>query len=326
MRARRMGMGDGGRMALVEAAGQRIRRSRPIWCCWRWASSVQASAGLVGAGRRRARSRAATSQAPTSPTIRPVGAQDVSPPATCAAASRWSCGRSARAANARARSTRASMGSTTLPRDFLAGATPRATLSYFALPDNAAGPRDGNGERAVMATNKKNADKKSPEKEIPERKNNDKKILAFVERCDNAGELESADQERHQARQCRSPKRLSGSGFRSFRPNSRGRWSTISGRRSRRSSTRLAGTGQDHAAVPHPPEGRQGRRRADAARWAPGGRRTAGFKMLLLERRHAGVHRRGHHLAPSSFQTAASSRAAQQETPGWRGVDLTSLR
>ena len=42
-----------------------------------------------------------------------------------------------------------------------------------------------------MATDKKSLDKRSPDNTIPEKKNNDKKILAFVERCENAGELES---------------------------------------------------------------------------------------------------------------------------------------
>ena len=42
-----------------------------------------------------------------------------------------------------------------------------------------------------MATDKKNPDKNSLENKVPEKKNNDKKILAFVERCENPGELES---------------------------------------------------------------------------------------------------------------------------------------
>ena len=32
-------------MQMVEVAGQRIRRSRPIWCCWRWALSARARQG-----------------------------------------------------------------------------------------------------------------------------------------------------------------------------------------------------------------------------------------------------------------------------------------
>jgi hypothetical protein len=50
------------------------------------------------------------------------------------------------------------------------------------------GQHGGNGERIVMATDK---NKKSPESKSPEKKNNDAKILAFVERCENPAELES---------------------------------------------------------------------------------------------------------------------------------------
>jgi len=45
----------------------------------------------------------------------------------------------------------------------------------------------GNGERIVMATDKK----KISDPKAPEKKNTDAKILAFVERCENPGELES---------------------------------------------------------------------------------------------------------------------------------------
>lgn len=41
-----------------------------------------------------------------------------------------------------------------------------------------------------MATRKKSPNK-NPEQPTPEKKNNDDKILAFVERCDNPGELET---------------------------------------------------------------------------------------------------------------------------------------
>lgn len=42
-----------------------------------------------------------------------------------------------------------------------------------------------------MASNKKNADKKTIDSKPPEKKNTDAKILAFVERCENPAELES---------------------------------------------------------------------------------------------------------------------------------------
>ena len=129
-----------------------------------------------------------------------------------------------------------------------AGATPPGDDFVLCFTDNAAGPRDGNGERAVMATNKKNADKKSPEKEIPERKNNDKQdpgVCRALRQCGRTGVARSRTPPGSAMRW--SPKRLSGSGFRSFRPNSRGRWSTISGRLVQAFEHALAGTGQDHA-------------------------------------------------------------------------------
>ena len=93
--------GADGRMAMQEVAGSRSS-SRPTWCCWPWAS-------WAGAGRAWSSSRA---------TLDPRGniaanVQDyrTSVPklfaATCGAASRWSSGRSARAASAPARSTKA---------------------------------------------------------------------------------------------------------------------------------------------------------------------------------------------------------------------------
>ncbi len=43
-----------------------------------------------------------------------------------------------------------------------------------------------------MATDKKkNLDKNNADSKVPDKKNNDKKILAFVERCENPAELES---------------------------------------------------------------------------------------------------------------------------------------
>jgi hypothetical protein len=63
----------------------------------------------------------------------------------------------------------------------------RTTTSYFGSRTTQPGQRDGNGERILMATDKK----KSPDTKAPEKKNTDAKILAFVERCENPGELES---------------------------------------------------------------------------------------------------------------------------------------
>jgi hypothetical protein len=67
---------------------------------------------------------------------------------------------------------------------FYRGKLPGRFLSSIHRQRSRAGM--SNGERIVMATEKKNADNK-----VPDKKNNDKKILAFVERCENPDELES---------------------------------------------------------------------------------------------------------------------------------------
>ena len=95
--------GDDGRLAMQEVEGSSFELKADL---------VLLAMGFLGprkpgmveqAGRRRS-IRAATSR-PTFRTTRPA-CPSCSPPATCGAASRWSSGRSAKAASARARSTR----------------------------------------------------------------------------------------------------------------------------------------------------------------------------------------------------------------------------
>ena len=192
--------------------------------------------------------------------------------------------------------------------------------------DNAAGPRDGNGERTVMAANKKNMEKKSPEKANPEKKNNDKKILAFVERCDNAGELETliknatklgnapVAEAAFRKRISLVPAEQPGSVEHDF-------WQTVQAfehalSEERGKTTRLFRTRQKVAKV---------RRRADASRMGarrPGDR---GFQDAARTR-HAGVHRRGDHIAPSRAVRGACPRGGAAEAAGGgRRLDVAAL-
>ena len=100
-------------------AGHRVRRSRPTSCCSRWASPARCTTGLLeqfGVARDRAQQRQGEHRR-----LPHVGRRRSSPPATCAAASRSSCGRSAKAASARASVD-----------EFLMGATELAALSSAA--------------------------------------------------------------------------------------------------------------------------------------------------------------------------------------------------
>ena len=84
--------------------GHGVRRSRPISCCWRWASSRPVKEGCsseLGVTLDARGNVAADTQR-----YSVLASTRSSPAATCAAASRSSCGRSARAGNARPRSIR----------------------------------------------------------------------------------------------------------------------------------------------------------------------------------------------------------------------------
>jgi hypothetical protein len=107
-----------------------------------------------------------------------------------------------------------------------------------------------------MATDKKkSADKNSPDSKVPDKKNIEKKILAFVERCENPAELESLI----------------------------------------KNATRLGNAAVAEAAFRKrislvPAEGREGRCRADAARLGRRQSGDGGFQNAAGAR-HAGVHR-----------------------------------
>jgi glutamate synthase (NADPH/NADH) small chain len=90
------GKGADGRMGMQET-------SRRTSSCWRWASLLRCVAAWSNSWNSRS-TGAATSRRPTSTMRRPT--KRCSSPATPAAASRWSSGRSAKAANAPAPSTR----------------------------------------------------------------------------------------------------------------------------------------------------------------------------------------------------------------------------
>ena len=83
MRARRVGEGRRRPHGDAGGAGQRVRRSRPTWCCWRWASSARAGRLLEQAGvELDPRGNVAGQRRRTT---RPACPRS-SPPATCAAA------------------------------------------------------------------------------------------------------------------------------------------------------------------------------------------------------------------------------------------------
>ena len=117
-RGRRQGQGQGpedrcgssGRAARWRRWPAPSRSCRPTSCCWPWASSSPVASVLeaFGVEKRRARQRQGQRRlrsAATRPTSRRC-----SRPATCGAASRWWCGRSAKAGRRRAPSTSLLMG------------------------------------------------------------------------------------------------------------------------------------------------------------------------------------------------------------------------
>jgi hypothetical protein len=92
---------QGHKMVEVPAAS---RFCRPISCCSQWASSRPVARSWTRSASKRIRA-ATFERAPTSPqATAPMSARCL-PRATCAAASRWSCGPSAKGARRRARWT-----------------------------------------------------------------------------------------------------------------------------------------------------------------------------------------------------------------------------
>jgi hypothetical protein len=172
-----------------------------------------------------------------------------------------------------------------------------------------------------MATDKKkNADTKSPEK-----KNNDKKILAFVERCDNAGELESlfknatrlgnaaVAEAAFRKRISLVPAERPGSVEHDF-------WQTVQAfehalSEERGKTTRLFRTRQKVAKVGVVQTLRD---------WSPGGPETDGFRMLLERGMPEFTGEATTLRHPDLFEPAVLEAAQQRLRVA--GVDLASLR
>lgn len=174
-----------------------------------------------------------------------------------------------------------------------------------------------------MATRKKNPEKKIPEQ--PEKKNNDDKILAFVERCENPAELETliknatklgnaaVAEAAFRKRISLVPAERPGSVEYDF-------WRMVQAfeyalSEERGKNTRLARTRQKVAKVGVTQTLRD---------WAAGSQETAGFRMLLErgmpEFTGEAITLRHHELFEPPVLEAAQHRLRVA------GVDLTSLR
>lgn len=207
-----------------------------------------------------------------------------------------------------------------------AGTVSRATISYFGSPKTQPGQRDGPGERAVMATDKKkNLDKNNADSKVPDKKNNDKKILAFVERCENPVELESLI--RNATKLGNGPvaeaafrKRISlvpaerpGSVEHDFWQMVQAFEYTLSEERGK--NTRLSRTRQKVAKAGVVQTLRD---------WSVGSQETAGFKMLLERGMPEFTGEAITLRHPEHFEPPVLEAAQQRLTAA--GVDLSSLR
>jgi len=172
-----------------------------------------------------------------------------------------------------------------------------------------------------MATEKKSSEKKASS----EKKNTDKKILAFVERCDNPGELESLIQNATRlgnmaVAEAAFRKRISlvpaeqpGSVEHDF-------WQTVQAfeyalSQQRGKTTRLFRTRQKVAKVGVVQTLRE---------WAPGSQETAGFKMLLERGMPEFTGEATTLRHPQLFEPPVLEAAQQRLKTA--GVDLNSLR
>jgi hypothetical protein len=207
-----------------------------------------------------------------------------------------------------------------------AGTVSRATISYSGSQTTQPGQRDGPGERAVMATDKKkNPDKNSADSKAPDKKNNDKKILAFVERCENPAELESliknatklgnapVAEAAFRKRISLVPAERPGSVEHDFWQMVQAFEFTLSEERGK--NTRLSRTRQKVAKAGVVQTLRD---------WAVGSQETAGFRMLLERGMPEFTGEAITLRHPEHFEPPVLEAAQQRLTAA--GVDLTSLR
>jgi hypothetical protein len=177
-----------------------------------------------------------------------------------------------------------------------------------------------------MATDKKkNPDKNSADGKVPDKKNNDKKILAFVERCENPAELESLI--RNATKLGNAPvaeaafrKRISlvpaerpGSVEHDFWQMVQAFEFTLSEERGK--NTRLSRTRQKVAKAGVVQTLRD---------WAVGSQETAGFRMLLERGMPEFTGEAITLRHPEHFEPPVLEAAQQRLTAA--GVDLSSLR
>jgi hypothetical protein len=207
-----------------------------------------------------------------------------------------------------------------------AGTVSRATISYFASLTTQPGQRDGPGERIVMANDKKkSADKNSPDSKVPDKKNIEKKILAFVERCENPAELESliknatrlgnaaVAEAAFRKRISLVPAERPGSVEHDFWQMVQAFEFTLSEERGK--NTRLFRTRQKVAKAGVVQTLRD---------WAVGSQETAGFKMLLERGMPEFTGEAITLRHPEHFEPPVLEAAQQRLTAA--GVDLSSLR
>ena len=172
---------------------------------------------------------------------------------------------------------------------------------------------------------KKSADKNSPDSKVPDKKNIEKKILAFVERCENPAELESliknatrlgnaaVAEAAFRKRISLVPAERPGSVEHDFWQMVQAFEFTLSEERGK--NTRLFRTRQKVAKAGVVQTLRD---------WAVGSQETAGFKMLLERGMPEFTGEAITLRHPEHFEPPVLEAAQQQLTAA--GVDLSSLR